>query len=161
MSPSASSAWDVGLINTFMMPVRLVTDSPAVEPRRVIAAIAAPTWSKLTPKFEATGMIAPMAPASSPASRFPSRTVLTRMSVACAAERVSEPYAFIADTTANATSLVSPRPAAAAWPAASKTSIASTESRIPADVMKNNASANSLADLPTFGAILRMSSPHA
>ncbi len=63
----------------------------AFVPVRVIAAIAPPTWSKVTPNLDAIGNTIPIDCASDDASALPSFTEATRISAARAALRFSLP----------------------------------------------------------------------
>ena len=108
--------------------------------------------------FDAIGKTEPIALESSVDSSLPSRTAATKTSVASDAPKVSEPYAFIADVARSATVAVSPSPTAAACKDAFKTFIACSPSK-PADVIKNNASAASLAERPVSVAICLAVSP--
>ena len=112
-----------------------MADVPADSPPLDRAAIAADTSSNEAPYAAATGNTLPKAGAKVSASALPSRTVATRTSVARAADICPTPYAFMVEVTASATVSVVPRPAAAALAATSKTSRATTESLIPAEVM--------------------------
>ena len=136
----------VGFSNDVRIPRTWVAASLAFVPVLDSAANAAPTSSKETPIAEATGSTRPIDPASSVASNLPSRTAATITSVASEALNTSEPYALRAEVARSAIVAVSPNPTAAAFAEASSVSVASAP-RIPAEVIKNIASASSLGAL--------------
>ena len=115
-----------------------------------MTAIAAPTSANEAPAAFAVPSTIPSAPDNDAASRFPSRIVFTRMSVAIAAVRPASAQVFIALTVASATVFVSPSPAAEALADIVRASSASCP-RIPAEVMKNMASESSTGPRPMAG----------
>ena len=88
---SAVSACDVGLMSELKIWLRLTAAVCASMPTLVMAAMAAVTWSKDTPIWDAVGTTLPRAVAKSEASAEPSCTAAVSTSAAWAAVMFSWP----------------------------------------------------------------------